>query len=105
MKDVTYCSQTLCAHLECIRHQYHAPAGDISIANLNDGLCFDPMFFLPDDGELPKSSCRQRLLQAICNGAQKTSLSCDSICKAMCGSDGVCHYCETIADAIEEEFR
>lgn len=104
MKDITYCSRTMCAHLDCLRHQYHAPVGEISIADLNDGLCFDEMEFLPDDSELPKRSNRERLLQAICTGTRKTNYKCDSVCKAMCGSDGTCAYCAAIVDAIEEEF-
>jgi hypothetical protein len=54
MRDITYCSQTFCAHLDCVRHQYNAPLSDnLSIADLNDGLCFDPMEYIPDDSELP----------------------------------------------------
>ena len=103
MRDITFCSQTMCAHLDCMRHQYHAPAGDISIADLNDGSCFEPMVFLPDDDELPVTN-RSRLLAAICKGTQKTNYKCDTVCKAMCGNDGTCVYCAAIADAIEEEF-
>lgn len=102
--DITYCSQTMCAHLDCGRHQYHAPTGDISIADLNDGLCFDPMIFIPDDDELPVNSPRVRLLAAICRGTQATNYKCDDVCKAMCGHDGTCAYCATIADAVEKEF-
>jgi hypothetical protein len=105
MRDITYCSQTLCAHLDCVRHQYHAPLDEnLSIADLNDGLCFTPMEFLPDDSELPAHDRRERLLKAICKGTQKTNYKCDFVCKAMCSSDGVCAYCATLADAIEEEF-
>jgi hypothetical protein len=103
MSDITYCAQTLCAHLDCVRHQYNAPAVDIRIADLNDGLCFDAMEYIPDDKDLPVNN-RSRLLQAICKGTQKTNYKCDSVCNAMCGSDGICVYCATIADAIEEEF-
>lgn len=103
MSDITYCSQTLCAHLDCVRHQYNAPAGDISIADLNDGLCFDPMDFIPNDEDFPVSN-RARLLAAICKGTQNTACKCNASCKALCGNDGTCFYCATIADAIEEEF-
>lgn len=103
--DITYCSQTMCAHLDCIRHQYNAPVGrDISIADLNDGLCFDPMEFLPNEDDLPENNRRERLLAAICKGTQKTNYKCNDACKAMCGNDGTCAYCSVIADAIEEEF-
>jgi hypothetical protein len=105
MRDITYCSQTLCAQLDCVRHQYHAPLDDnLSIADLNDGLCFTPMEFIPDDSELPGQVSRERLLKAICKGTQKTNYKCDDVCKAMCGNDGTCAYCSTIADAVEEEF-
>jgi hypothetical protein len=104
MRDITYCSQTMCAHLNCLRHQYHAPSGDISIADLNDGLCFDPMVFLPDDEEPTKSSDRERLLAAICRGTQNTNYKCDDVCRAMCDNDGGCAYCSAIAGVIEEEF-
>jgi hypothetical protein len=62
------------------------------------------MEFIPDDYELPAHDRRERLIKAICKGTQKTNYKCDSVCKAMCSSDGVCAYCATIADAIEEEF-
>ena len=70
--DITYCARTLCAHLDCVRHQYHAPLSDnLSIADLNDGRCFDPMEYIPDDYELPGKDRRERLLKAICKGTQK----------------------------------
>lgn len=63
MRDITYCSQTLCAHLDCARHQYHAPLdSNLSIADLNDGLCFTPMEFLPNDSELPGNDSREALV-------------------------------------------
>jgi hypothetical protein len=95
----------MCAHLNCIRHQYNAPVGrNISIADLNDGLCFDPMEFLPNEDELPENNRRERLLAAICKGTQNTNYKCNDACKAMCGNNGDCFYCAAIADAIEEEF-
>jgi hypothetical protein len=96
MKDMTYCSRTSCIHTDCCRHQSLAPVdSNISIADCNDGWCFSE--------EVVKNE-RQRLLAAICRGTQKTNYKCDSVCKAMCGSDGICAYCSIIADAIEEEF-
>jgi hypothetical protein len=98
MMGITYCSQTKCVQFDCLRHQLYAPKDrDISIADLNDGLCFDP-------GAKAILSDRERLLTAICKGTQKTNYKCDTACKAMCGSDGSCAYCSIIADAIEKEF-
>jgi hypothetical protein len=62
------------------------------------------MVFLPNEDELPAYNTRERLLVAICRGMQKTIYKCDEVCKAMCGNDGVCVFCATVADAIEEEF-
>jgi hypothetical protein len=97
MGDITYCSRTKCVHLDCIRHQIYAPKDkDVSIADLNDGWCFDEK--VPNDN-------RKRLLAAICHGTQKTNYKCNEACKAMCSNDGTCAYCSIIADAVEEEFR
>lgn len=38
--DITYCSKVDCLDSRCPRHQYNAPDGDISIANLDNGTCF-----------------------------------------------------------------
>jgi hypothetical protein len=95
--DKTFCSQVACMHEDCSRHQYNAPDGmEISIADLNDGWCFD---------ERKQEDERSSLLTAICRGTQKTNYKCDDVCKAMCGNDGTCAYCSIIADAIEEAFR
>ena len=97
MSDITYCSRIDCVHVDCSRHQDNAPTNkDISIADLTDGWCYDKKEIKSD---------RERLLQAVCNGTQNTNYKCDTVCKAMCGSDGHCAYCSIIADAIEEEFR
>lgn len=94
MRDVTYCSHIDCSDTECGYHQSKAPQNvDISIADLNDDYCYIPM--------VPNNS-REKLLTAICKGTQQTTYKCDDVCKAMCGSDGHCVYCETIADAVEE---
>lgn len=97
MVDGAYCSRLDCIHADCSRHQDNAPEGrDISIADLNDGWwCYDKKEIKSD---------RERLLQAICSGTQKTNYKCGSVCKSMCSSDGDCAYCSIIADAIEEEF-
>jgi hypothetical protein len=96
MSDITYCSRVDCVHVGCSRHQDNATDDrDLSIADLNDGLCYDQK-------EIKNN--RARLLQAICNGTQKTNYKCDAVCKAMCGNDGTCVYCAAIADAVEEEF-
>jgi hypothetical protein len=94
--SITYCSRITCVHKDCFRHQYNAPEDrNISIADLNDGWCFDS----------PKEPTdRERLLAAICKGTQKTNYKCNDACKAMCGNDGTCAYCSVIAYAIEEEF-
>lgn len=95
--SITYCSQMICTHTECSRHQHNAPEDkDISIADLNDGWCFDAVTTPSDE--------RNRLLKAICKGTQKTNYKCNDVCRAMCGSDGCCAYCSIIADAIENEF-
>lgn len=95
MSDITYCSRVTCMHEDCSRHQHNITKDMISIADLSDGWCFD---------EKTSNESRQRLLRAICKGTQKTNYKCNEVCKAMCGNDGVCAYCATIADAIEEEF-
>jgi hypothetical protein len=102
MKDITYCSNIDCIHRECHRHQFNAPKNtDISMADLNDGLCYTSKKAV----EAIYTKDRERLRMAICRGTQKTNYKCDTVCKAMCGSDGVCAYCSIIADAIEEEFE
>ena len=107
MSDITYCSRIDCCHISCDRHQDKAPKdSDISIADLNDGLCYDSIFPQPNNSkEALAEYSRKRLLEAICIGTQHTNYKCDEICRRMCGSDGFCIYCETIADAIEKEFR
>ena len=96
MSNITYCSRTSCVHIDCSRHQDNAPKNiDISIADLSDGWCFD---------ECDSDECRARLLNAICAGTQHTSHWCDDVCRSMCGNDGTCAFCATIADAIENEF-
>lgn len=130
--DRTFCSRTTCMYIDCSRHQHNAPKGKtISIADLNDGLCFTELTYCvqsdcrkvwcrfhqqqidttrpyviteQDLGCYVGPEGRNRLVAAICRGTQKTNYKCDTVCKAMCGSDGVCAYCSTIADAIEEEF-
>lgn len=128
----TFCSQIKCMYIDCQKHQYNAPKDrDISIADLNDGLCFAKQDYCIQS-DCRKTWCRfhqekidrsrpydivdldlgcyvgpegrDRLMAAICRGTQKTNYKCDTVCKAMCGSDGCCAYCATIADAIEEEF-
>lgn len=128
----TYCSRTTCMYTDCDRHQCRAPAGvDISIADLNDGYCFAKTDYCVQS-DCRKVTCKYhqnhmdpkvphdivdldlgcyvgpesmaRLKLAICRGTQKTNYKCDEVCKAMCGSDGHCAYCATIAEAIEEEF-
>lgn len=44
---------------------------------------------------------RKKLLQAICDGTQKTNYKCSDVCKALCSVSGDCAYCSIIADAIE----
>lgn len=128
----TFCSQTKCMYIDCPKHQYNAPKDrDISIADLNDGLCFTKQDYCIQS-DCRKTWCRfhqdkidrsrphdivdldlgcyvgpegrDRLMAAICRGTQKTNYKCDTVCKAMCGADGCCAYCATIANAIEEEF-
>ena len=100
MRDITYCSHIDCYYKEdCSRHQSHAPTGiDISIADLNDGYCFvqEPS---------KQASVRETLLAAICRGTQNTTYACDAVCRAMCGNDGTCAFCATIADAVEEVIK
>ena len=94
MRDITYCSHIDCSDTECRYHQSKAPKGvDISISDLNDDYCYIPTVH---------NNSRDRLLSAICKGTQKTNYKCDEVCRAMCGSDGHCAYCATIADAVEE---
>lgn len=82
-----------------MRHQAHAPKDHvISIADLDDGYCFMPAREAVTDR-------REKLCAAICYGTQHTAYNCDNVCKAMCGSDGSCAYCATIADAIEEVMK
>jgi hypothetical protein len=96
--EITYCSHIDCVHKDCTRHQIWSPTDrDISIADLNDGLCFDVT-----EKALSK---RERLRLAICKGTQMTNYKCNDVCRAMCGLDGTCTYCAILADAIEEEFK
>ena len=128
----TFCSQTKCMYTDCAKHQYNAPKDiDISIADLNDGLCFAKKDFCTRS-DCRNTECRfhytkitpgepydivdldlgcyvgpeayDKLLAAICRGTQNTNYACDTVCKAMCGSDGRCTYCYSIAHSIEEEF-
>ncbi len=100
---LTYCSHTDCVHLDCARHQHSVNKDSIiSIADLNDGLCYSSMFRMPNTSEMPEKGRREKLLRAICVGTQKTNYKCDDVCKAMCGSNGTCAYCSIIADAVEE---
>lgn len=99
--SITYCSHIECIHKDCNRHQISAPVGiDISIADLNDGLCLDTKEVFNEH-----LHTRTNLLQAICRGTQNTNYACDSVCRAMCGNNGDCYYCAAIADTIEEEFK
>jgi hypothetical protein len=100
----TYCSQTTCINRDCARHQINAPASVeiISIADLNDGLCFTSKeAFVTENTK----SNRERLRAAICRSNQRTAYYCNDVCRALCGNDGSCVYCAIIADAIEEEFK
>ena len=100
MRDITYCSHIDCYYKEdCPRHQIHAPSGIIiSIADLDDGYCF-----VPEPNKQP--SVRENLLAAICRGTQNTNYACDTVCRSMCGNDGTCVFCATIADAVEEVIK
>lgn len=91
----TYCIRSECIEKDCRFHLTRAPRGyAVTAKDFNEEHnCLKVV-----------TSMRERLMKAICNGTQKTNYKCDSVCKAMCGSDGVCAYCATIADAIEEEF-
>lgn len=102
---ITYCSRTDCRH-PCLRNQKFAPKDrDISIADLDNNCYLSPEV---DDAmtisaiKRSQDATRNDLLAAICRGTQKTNYKCDTVCKAMCGSDGHCAYCSTIADAVEE---
>lgn len=112
--DITYCSHVDCINIDCSRHQSNVPRAktysDISIADLNDGYCFDariiPSQLTPKDMEdkINKEG-RAKLLYALCEGTQKTNYRCNDVCKALCGVDGSCPYCATLADSIEEVFN
>ena len=102
MRDITYCSHIDCYYRDCARHQSNAPEGrDISIADLNDGYCFIPESLL----ETKHRHMKERLMSAICKGTQNTNYRCDNPTRAMCDADGSCYYCETIAEAVIEEFK
>lgn len=96
----TYCSHTECTNTSCFRHQRNATNKVfISIADLLGDCCYQHS----NVDDCKESSIRRMaLLAAICRGTQKTAYSCDDTCKALCGNDGTCVYCATIADAIEE---
>lgn len=104
--SITYCSRTSCRHETCFRHQKHAPLyKEISIADLNDNCYLSPEVddkMMLEAIKRSQDASRNDLLAAICRGTQKTAYKCDEVCKAMCGSDGHCAYCSTIADSIEE---
>jgi hypothetical protein len=99
MRDITYCSHLDCYYKDCTRHQANAPAdSSISIADLDDGYCFIP------EADIANGD-REKLMAAICRGVQKTTYKCANPTRAMCSVSGDCHYCATIADAIEEAFK
>ena len=104
--SLTYCSRTDCKQEACFRHQKRAPMyTEISIADLNDGCYLSPEVDDTMTIEAIKRSqdaARKDLLAAICRGTQKTNYKCNDTCKALCGNDGTCAYCSTIADAVEE---
>ena len=87
-----YCMYQNCRKKSCRFHLDRAPAGIAveATSSLNNG-CYEGL-----------GKKRTELLMAICKGTQNTSHSCDEVCRAMCGQDGICHFCETIADAVEE---
>ena len=48
---------------------------------------------------------RKTLLQAICDGTQKTNYKCSDVCKALCTVSSDCAYCSIIADSIESVYK
>jgi hypothetical protein len=104
--DITYCSKLDCVKVLCPYNQFSAPKGqDISIAERDDG-CYQSAFIHENRraSQIAKPA-RAALLMAICNATQRTSYNCDDVCRAMCGQDGTCAYCATIADGVEEVIR
>lgn len=128
----TYCSKINCKYIDCLKHQHNAPKDkNISIADLDDGWCYTPANYCSKE-DCRRVSCsfhksrvhpgivatavdldlgcyispvgREKLLQALCKGTQLTNYRCDKICKALCGLDGTCAYCSTLADVIEAEL-
>lgn len=96
MSNITYCSRLDCAQLVCNRHQAFAPKDrHISIADFSSACkAYSKLY-----------EKRNELLQAICYGTQNTAYHCNDVTKAMCGCDGTCAYCATIADAVERVIR
>ena len=45
----------------------------------------------------------ESLRQAICDSLQTTNFACDEVCKRMCGSDGECAFCGSLARGIREK--
>lgn len=89
----TYCARVDCKHTDCAWHQNKAPTDrDISIAYLDEYCSWVPNIAVADT--------RKRLLAAICKGKKKADTNCASL---RC-TGGLCSYCETIADALKEEF-
>lgn len=86
-----YCLHNDCIKKTCRFHLCNAPDGEYVEASSQDLGCYV--------GPYHK---RQELLKAICDGTQKTAYRCNDACKALCGSDGNCAYCSTIADSVEE---
>jgi hypothetical protein len=97
MNDITYCSRFDCINTECARHQSRALGSQsISIADLNDGYCFTQKVLSS------LADCMSvNIRAAICKGIQNTVHRCDDVCRAMCGIDGSCAFCATLADEIE----
>jgi hypothetical protein len=89
-----YCGYSDCIKKGCRFHLDRAPKGVAVEVIYKDDGCY----------ERP-SEKRESLLKAICQATQVTGCKCDEVCRAMCGNDGICHFCATIADAVEEVFK
>jgi hypothetical protein len=108
--DITYCSQTKCTHLDCIRHQIYAPKDkNINIADLNDGWCFDPVKSTRKE-PTKREKLREMLKTPIMAAPAVACTNC-----LICGSEiavdlcenhtKVCDDCKKAIKFIKEHFR
>ena len=91
----SYCTQENCARLACDYHPTKMPnnRSGLHVYDMNIGCLVEPYTNVAT------------IRQAICDATQLTNYKCDEVCKKMCGNDGNCAYCATIADVVIERLN